>query len=385
MAADDARRPFDLAAGRSSAPTLLRLGAEGTCSCSPCTTSSRTGGAWRCSARAVGAVRGLCGGRRFAAAGAAVQYADFAVWRASGCGARRCTASSLVEGPARRRTGAAIELPRTSPRARGRDGEDGCPPCFRAASKSGSRPWRATRAPRCSWCCWAPSRPSWPATAAATTWWWAPRPPGARAPRPRDSSASSSTRWCCGRSWAATQASTRGAAGARHDAGAYDHQEVPFERLGRSPAGALPGRSPLFQVMSPGRTVEAPAPPGWAVEARAASAGRQVRPHTSPARAAQRGSRPSWSTTRPLRRRDGGADARHLVRLVEQVAGTRSAPLERGASTEAERARVLEEWTGPARPYPSTAASTGWSRRRRSARPSPSPWCHEGARITYAD
>ena len=83
LAADEARRPFDLAAARCCGARCCGSAARSTCCSWSCTTSSPTAGRWACCSRELAALYAAFapGPALAAAASCRVQYADYAAWQ----------------------------------------------------------------------------------------------------------------------------------------------------------------------------------------------------------------------------------------------------------------------------------------------------------------
>jgi amino acid adenylation domain-containing protein len=139
--------------------------------------------------------------------------------------------------------------------------------------------------------------------------------------------------------------------------GAFDHQEVPFERLvAELRPERVPGRTPLFRVMF---TLdegggEASSLPGLAFRAAAGETRRAKFDLSLTCAPAAEGMETVMEYDADLF--DSGTVERmlaHLGRLAAQVATDPERPLSAAELlTEAERARVLREWNATERPYP---------------------------------
>jgi non-ribosomal peptide synthetase component F len=174
--------------------------------------------------------------------------------------------------------------------------------------------------------------------------------------------------------------------------GAYEHQEVPFERLVEElqPERSL-SHTPLFQVMfvlQTGRRRSAGRCRGLELRSLGADRGTSKFDLTLVRGAGTRGpGRLAGIQHGPVRARHDRRMLGHLRRGAG--AGRRGrgrAPLALELLGEAERRRVLEEWNATEAEYPAERCVHRSSRRRRTARPTPWPWSFDGdGSLTYRE
>ncbi|HYH80732.1 MAG TPA: amino acid adenylation domain-containing protein [Longimicrobium sp.] len=172
--------------------------------------------------------------------------------------------------------------------------------------------------------------------------------------------------------------------------GAYDHQEVPFERLVAAlrPERSL-GHSPLFQLMFTLDEADAAAgPPLPGLAVRRIGGEKETTKFDLTLTCSRRGTaletRLEYDTDL-FDRETAERMLAHFVRLAEQVAEDPDRRLS-GVEllTEAERDRVLNGWNGTARAYPPDRCIHQLIEAQAKRTPAAVALVHEGGRITYA-
>ena len=142
-------------------------------------------------------------------------YTDFVRWQRAPARrpGRRAPRALLARPPARRAARARPAHRPAAPAGRRPRGRPARPAARSRADRAGARARPGRTGPPCSRRSWPPSRPCSGASRARTTSWSAPPPPGGATAISTGSSATSSTRSCCGPIWPAIRRSRRSSRG----------------------------------------------------------------------------------------------------------------------------------------------------------------------------